>query len=574
MKTTLKKPISVLLSLLMALSVFGMLAVSVDATNYCGVETASSSLRTGDLFEMGMYPQSKVTDEAAIAALSQIECEMTSFGYLKNADGETGTAETVDMQYADIVYEGELYRKVELNEKRPHSTKNVSGNNSYNTQADNGYFVGRTYYFKWEPIVWQVLANENDGVIVMSYRLLDAQTFNEYYGDVTWETSSLREWLNGGFLQLAFSEAERDRSVTVGKEHDHNPALGTSGANDTTHTIWILSLKEVVRQNYGFQYTNGEDASKVSKGTDYAKSQGLWVADNGNSDWWQRTPGGASTLVCIVTSDGATRNIYDEACVTSNGVRPAFKLDLNAIVGISDRDVCSRIGHTPGELVTENKVDGTCTEVGSYDAVIYCTVCGLELERRHDTIPAPGHTAGEPVIENKVDATCTADGSYDEVIRCTVCGDELNRRHETIHASGHIEGASQIEDFVEPTCTGNGGYAVVVRCTVCGEALSRTDKTLAATGHTPSKPVVESITDPTTEREGSYVIVTYCVECGAELSRETVIVPKLPTPEEPGNDGDACPWCGKTVHHTVWEDFVHSVFTFLKMMLERLQFLK
>ncbi len=87
MKTTLKKPISVLLSLLMALSVFGMLAVSVDATNYCGVETASSSLRTGDLFEMGMYPQSKVTDEAAIAALSQIECEMTSFGYLKNADG-------------------------------------------------------------------------------------------------------------------------------------------------------------------------------------------------------------------------------------------------------------------------------------------------------------------------------------------------------------------------------------------------------------------------------------------------------------------------------------------------------
>ena len=49
-------------------------------------------------------------------------------------------------------------------------------------------------------------------------------------------------------------------------------------------------------------------------------------------------------------------------------MRPAFKLDLNAIVGVSDRDVCSRIGHTPGELVTENKVDGTCTEVGSYDS--------------------------------------------------------------------------------------------------------------------------------------------------------------------------------------------------------------
>ena len=615
MKKSFKKTISVLLSLLMALSVFGALTVSVGATNYYGVETAASSLRTGDLFEMGMYPQTKVADASLLSSLSQIDCEMKSYGYLKNADGETGSAGTVDMQYADIAFDGELYRKVTINEKRPHSTKNVSGNNSYTTQADNGYFVGRTYYFKWEPIIWRVLAQESDGVAVMSYRLLDAQTFNDYFGAVTWETSSLREWLNGDFLRLAFSDAEREDIVTVVKEHDDNPDLGTSGGNDTTDTLWILSLKEVVRQDYGFRYTNDADASKVAKGTDYAMSQGLWAADNGNSEWWQRTAGGASTLVCIVDSDGATRNIYDEACVTSNGVRPAFKLDLNAIVGVSDSDVC-RFGHTPGYPVEENVLDATCTVPGSYDAVTYCTVCGDELIRDHETIPAPGHTAGEPVTENRVEATCTEDGGRDIVIYCTVCGDELIRDHETIPASGHtegypvaenvveatctsdgsyevvtyctvcgdelhrvkkteaapghVEGKAKFEDFVEPTCTQDGSYSVVVRCTVCGEELSRTAKTLAARGHMPGKPVAESVKPATSDHEGSYILVTYCEECGEELDRETVVTPKLESDETSG--AKPCPWCGKTVHHTVWEDFVHSVFTFLKVMLERLKF--
>ena len=61
-KSIIRKPISILLSLLLALSVFGVLTVSVGATNYYGVETAATSLRTGDLFEMDMYPQTKVTD--------------------------------------------------------------------------------------------------------------------------------------------------------------------------------------------------------------------------------------------------------------------------------------------------------------------------------------------------------------------------------------------------------------------------------------------------------------------------------------------------------------------------------
>ena len=52
-------------------------------------------------------------------------------------------------------------------------------------------------------------------------------------------------------------------------------------------------------------------------------------------------------------------------------------------------------------------------------------------EESHD------HSAGAAVEENRVDATCEENGSFDEVIYCTVCGAELSRETETTEALGH-----------------------------------------------------------------------------------------------------------------------------------------
>ena len=48
-------------------------------------------------------------------------------------------------------------------------------------------------------------------------------------------------------------------------------------------------------------------------------------------------------------------------------------------------------GHTPGEPVRENETAATCTEVGGYDTVTYCAVCGEELSREHSELAALGH---------------------------------------------------------------------------------------------------------------------------------------------------------------------------------------
>ena len=57
------------------------------------------------------------------------------------------------------------------------------------------------------------------------------------------------------------------------------------------------------------------------------------------------------------------------------------------------------------------------------------------------------HVAGEPQIDDasKVDPTCTEDGSYDEVVYCTVCQAELSRTTKEIPPLGH--------DFVNGICS-------------------------------------------------------------------------------------------------------------------------
>ena len=69
-------------------------------------------------------------------------------------------------------------------------------------------------------------------------------------------------------------------------------------------------------------------------------------------------------------------------------------------------DETAALGHTEGEAVTENNVDPTCTEAGSYDSVVYCSVCDAEISRNTVTVPALGH--------NFVDGECTRCGEAEE----------------------------------------------------------------------------------------------------------------------------------------------------------------
>jgi uncharacterized protein YjbI with pentapeptide repeats len=62
-----------------------------------------------------------------------------------------------------------------------------------------------------KPITWLVLKCEYDRALVISEKLIDAQPYNDKLESVTWETASLKKWMNEEFMELAFREDEKER---------------------------------------------------------------------------------------------------------------------------------------------------------------------------------------------------------------------------------------------------------------------------------------------------------------------------------------------------------------------------
>ena len=135
-----------------------------------------------------------------------------------------------------------------------------------------------------EDIEWLVLAKEGTKILVISKEALDCKPYNTSYTDVTWETCTLRKWLNNDFINAAFSADERTMIPTVTVSADKNPDYSTNPGNATQDQVFLLSITEV---NKYFS----SDSARQCKPTDYAVANGAWESDSGNCWWWLRSPG-------------------------------------------------------------------------------------------------------------------------------------------------------------------------------------------------------------------------------------------------------------------------------------------
>ena len=131
----------------------------------------------------------------------------------------------------------------------------------------------------------------------------DYSTDTKYSSSITWETSTLRSWLNGSFASAAFTTSELAAIVDTQLENADNPDYSTEGGSDTVDKVFCLSIDEA-----NAYFTS--DADRMCGLTAYAKDRTVWD-DSYTVDglmaghWWLRSPGKSMSYAASVSFDGS-----------------------------------------------------------------------------------------------------------------------------------------------------------------------------------------------------------------------------------------------------------------------------
>lgn len=177
-----------------------------------------------------------------------------------------------------------------------------------------------------EPIEWLVLARDGDKALLLSKYALDHQSFMPFYEPVTepftWESCSLRQWLNSTFLNAAFSAEEQRRLLTTTVITAPGGRKGSENPFTTEDRVFLLSDTEV------YAYFSSE-AATVTDYTAYALSEDPW-AGNATAPapaiWWLRTTDGGNHPDSVYTRGGV-----GEGARSYEGeyVRPVIWVDMS-----------------------------------------------------------------------------------------------------------------------------------------------------------------------------------------------------------------------------------------------------
>ena len=261
---------------------------------------------TGNTVTYGLYPQKNVNDEELLTALNA----------LPETDGY-------------YFYENVYYAKLSAT---PYNSGCV---------FDNGTTIvsGTTYWFKCEPIVWNILSNNSGEYYIVSSVLLDAHC---YYNSTSsrkidgqtvyannYKYSDIRTWLNADFYNSAFA---------LGNSHIQTTTVNNSAATtdntsnsyacaNTEDKVFLPSYKDYINSSYGFSTSTSASNTRCCKTTDWARARGAWYSTNSsylyNCYYWSRSPySGTYASAWPVCTDGSLG--YYGVRNTQYSVRPAI----------------------------------------------------------------------------------------------------------------------------------------------------------------------------------------------------------------------------------------------------------
>ncbi len=209
-----------------------------------------------------------------------------------------------------------------------------------------------------EPIEWVILDENENGTLLLSRYALDCVKYNTKSYSVTWETCSLRDWMNNDFYNTAFSDEEKSVINSVNLVNEDNQSYGTEGGNDTNDRIFALSVSEIFKyfssnNGYSDQWSYFNSESLITPATVYAQNMGVYTHTITRDDyytylktknfsencigstgccWWLRSPASSGRSVCTVNCDG-----FADADYVNSSTVPVFDVEPDRVYGYGVR---------------------------------------------------------------------------------------------------------------------------------------------------------------------------------------------------------------------------------------------
>lgn len=190
---------------------------------------------------------------------------------------------------------------------------------------------GAVYYFRIEPIKWQIYNEVNGTALLLCESIIANKRFDDDSNN--YKNSEIRTWLNNDFYNTAFTSMQKelinisnvDNSV-YSTGYDNNPYV----CANTNDRIFLPSYREMVSNNHG----SAGNLAWIRKTSDYSRATGAYTNTGtsyyGNGEWWLRSP--------YVYLQDYSRNVYVDGYIKDYnkkvsegryGVVPALRLRLS-----------------------------------------------------------------------------------------------------------------------------------------------------------------------------------------------------------------------------------------------------
>ena len=151
---------------------------------------------------------------------------------------------------------------------------------------------------------WRILTHEGSKVLLIKDKTVSALSFHHGGGEVTWDNSTIRRWLNQVYIDELFPfESEKNALINTTLVPEDNTVYGTKDGKETTDKVFFLSIGEFSR--YGS------------------------ILPNTQNLWWLRTPGSTPETIAFVSTDKTIMAYGYDPGNTNIKTRPAVWVDVS-----------------------------------------------------------------------------------------------------------------------------------------------------------------------------------------------------------------------------------------------------